>query len=85
MSGLILLLQEQCEPLDEFMAMVHAVQNELENARAIQYIGRGLLTEDFSINHGFILDELLYPMIDKCNPSQLYVKVNAFHIEIRLT
>lgn len=84
MMGTLLLLHEQCEPLDEFMAIIKCTQSEIENQRATQFMGRGYLTQDIAVNHGYILEELLYPIIDKCNPNSLYMVVKPFHVEIIL-
>ena len=83
MIGTLLLLPEQCEPLDEFMAIMQCTQAEIENQRATQFMGRGYLTQEITDNHGFILEELIYPILDKCNPNNLYVVFQPFHIEVR--
>ena len=84
MVGALVLLPEQCEPFCEFLAIVKHTQEELHNPRAMEYYGRGVFTKDLVENHSYVLEELLYPLIDKCNPSQLYVVVTPFHVEVQL-
>lgn len=84
MIGTLLLLPEQCEPFDEFTAMLKNTQVEIEDPRAVEYYGRGYTLGNLVENHGFILEELLYPLIDRCNPNRLEVVVTKFHIEVQL-
>lgn len=84
MTVTLLLLQEQCDPIEEFMAVIYNTKNEVENTRATEYLGRGIMSEDILDNHHYIIEELLYPLIDKYNPIQLYVEITKFHIAIML-
>ena len=84
MIGSLLLLPEQCEPFDEFIAMVKNTQAEIEDPRALEYYGRGYMSDGIIENHGYILEELLYPLIDRCNPHKLDMVVTKFHIEVQL-
>lgn len=84
MIGALLLLPEQCEPFDEFVAMVKCTQAEMEDPRAVEYFGRGYMLDEVIDHHGYILEELLYPLIDRCNPNKLDMVVTKFHIEVQL-
>lgn len=84
MLGRLLLLPEQCEPMDEFLAVVRQAQHELENPRAMEYYGRGEFANRVVDQHEYITEELLYPLIERCNPNQLDVVVTPYHIEVRL-
>lgn len=84
MVGRLLLLREQCEPFDEFLELVKQTQYELQDPRTSEYLGRGHLVEDIVEHHGYMLEELLYPLIDKCNPVELFVVVDDYHIEVAM-
>lgn len=84
MVGMLLFLPEQCEPMDEFMTLMNYAAQEIQDSRMTEYLGRGGLGQEVLEHHQFILEEMLYPMIDQCNPIQLYVEFTKYHVEIRL-
>jgi hypothetical protein len=85
MVKMLLLLHEQCEPIDEFMAIMRYVNCEIENYRGTEAFGQGYLYSDIIDNHHYVLEHMLYPLMEECNPNQLYVRDCKTHIEVSMT
>ena len=80
----LLLLHEQCEPMDEFISVMHYINREIENTRATEAFGQGYLYSDIIDDHHYILEHMLYPLMETCNPNQLYVRDCKTHIEVSM-
>lgn len=85
MLATLFLLPEQCEPMDEFMTVMHYVNQEIENRRATEAFGTGYLYNDILEEHCFILEELLYPLLAATDPNQLKVRHHPLYIAVELT
>lgn len=82
MKGTILLLPEQCEPMDEFHAVMRYTKWEMENFRGVDIYGQGFMSEDILDKHRYLLEEVLYPLVDECNGNDLNVKIGTHLVEI---
>lgn len=85
MLATLLLLPEQCEPMDEFISVMSCVNDEIENSRATEAFGSGYLYSEFLEEHHYILDNLLYPLMHATTPNRLNVRVHPFYIAIELS
>lgn len=82
MKNGLLLLPEQAHPLDELITMVRFTQQELENPRITEYLGRGFIAADLSEYHHDLFEQWLYPLMDMCSPHRIDIEVNKHYVFI---